>query len=132
MNWWNAENFCAAHTGKSMISLGSSGLNCPYGAMDYHNNGNSGVCCADNKSGIRGICGTYDTVTADAENVVASLSSGIQAAVAAGVPTSVVYWTQNLTEVDSCSAFTIGLDAGYVGHNARNYKSRYDYYALCK
>ena len=131
MDWFSAENFCAAN-GKEMISFDD--LDCPYTLAQYKSNGNWGYCCFDDSNSIDSRCGELatETVTADSESgsgsVNSDFSSGIQAIQAAGAPL-IWYWTQSLTN-DSCYAFYVSLYDGIVSGNYRNFNGYA--YALCE
>ena len=121
MNWFSAENFCAAQN-KDMPTIDS--FNCyKDGTSTMFTNDmapSGGFCCKE----ASGQCSSYWFYSTQR---AAHFSSKI-VSLKETVGEDQWFWTQSLTN-DSCYAFDVNLANGYVRYDGRNYGSGY---ALCE
>ena len=116
MNWFTAQNFCAA-SGEPMASI--SHFNCPYTADEYVNAGWA-YCCSSPGASIQSSC--------------AEKSSGLTAMSAAGVPTTQAYWMQEFHPTSELGYYLYSWDIAEFANNPRCSWANYHHqplYALC-
>ena len=118
MDWWSAENFCAAQN-KDMPTIDSFECYKDGTSTVISAGSSSGYCCKD----ASGQCSSY---WSDSTQRAAHFSSQI-VSLKETVGGDQVFWTQSLTS--NCFAFYVSLVGGYGGYKRYRYNATF---ALCE